>query len=230
MVAYARAWRASRDSCTAAAARRMATLQERCVLGPVTLLQEGRWTRLLSAARTRSSPPHTHLQRPPPPLTARRCWQTDPPMVFPKDEYGLPQMVLTDLHRMSSQGMSSSVDGSACYYHGSTSPPNYYDCVYGVKDGMNMDRGGFGHSQYVCAPWSVLARPAPLVRVRAGQGSLVVTGRCPSAFNTGTRACPCAIAGAFLSPRPTAPLMHLPARLSACLAEPAQTLRPCLMA
>lgn len=27
------------------------------------------------------------------------------------------------------------------------SPPNYYDCIYGVPDGMNMDRGGFGHSR-----------------------------------------------------------------------------------
>lgn len=62
------------------------------------------------------------------------------------DAWGLPSLTTTDASVVSSQGLLVSRDGSASFSHCSTSPPNYYDCIYSVPEGMNMDRGGFGHA------------------------------------------------------------------------------------
>eukprot|EP00048_Salpingoeca_helianthica_P003412 m.67139 g.67139 ORF g.67139 m.67139 type:complete len:377 (-) comp12691_c0_seq2:40-1170(-) len=52
----------------------------------------------------------------------------------------------TDIDELGSQGVRESKDKSAAFVHGSTSPPTYYLCSYGISS-INMDRGGIGHGK-----------------------------------------------------------------------------------
>eukprot|EP00047_Mylnosiga_fluctuans_P005984 m.244048 g.244048 ORF g.244048 m.244048 type:complete len:384 (-) comp14376_c0_seq1:352-1503(-) len=54
--------------------------------------------------------------------------------------------VKTNIEVLGSQGSRTSKDASAAFLHASTSPPNYYLYMYGLKS-INMDRGGFGHAR-----------------------------------------------------------------------------------
>ncbi|EGD81752.1 hypothetical protein PTSG_02464 [Salpingoeca rosetta] len=63
-----------------------------------------------------------------------------------QDEEGYPVILSTEREFLASQGLMIGQNGAALY-HGTTSPPKYYDFLYKLPTGINMDRGGFGHAR-----------------------------------------------------------------------------------
>jgi exfoliative toxin A/B len=54
----------------------------------------------------------------------------------------------TSINMVGSQGLFESDDRSVALLHESTAPPNYFRSKYGSRQVLNMDRGGFGQSDW----------------------------------------------------------------------------------